>query len=149
MTPSERRSQIGSLNYFDLEDRWREMKRFRSSQTKMSNPNGSGHLGGNCWFCGCVLAHRGNSRNRKTIDHLTPRCRGGGSDTSNLVYSCASCNNEKGQLTLEEYRSVIAFRTNGAVVFWGEIPRNSWKSRATVSLGSKLSEALAIQRRSE
>jgi hypothetical protein len=38
-----------------------------------------------------------------TIDHLMPSCKGGKSTESNLVISCSHCNNEKGDMTEEEY----------------------------------------------
>lgn len=41
-----------------------------------------------------------------TIDHKTPRCRGGSGRTTNLVPSCPACNNRKGPLTLAEYEQV-------------------------------------------
>jgi len=38
-------------------------------------------------------------------DHLTPEVRGGG-----IVLACEGCNNNKGRLTIEEYRLAVAFR---------------------------------------
>lgn len=31
-----------------------------------------------------------------TIDHIVPKCKGGGNNISNLIPSCAECNEEKG-----------------------------------------------------
>lgn len=39
-----------------------------------------------------------------TRDHVVPKSRGGSNDPSNIALSCAECNQEKGALTLEEYR---------------------------------------------
>jgi hypothetical protein len=83
---------------------------------------------GNCWFCGTPLVSIGNGETRRTIDHLTPRCRGGGIERTNTVESCLACNNEKGRLTLEEYRAVISYRNKKPTVFWGEMPLNGKRS---------------------
>lgn len=37
-----------------------------------------------------------------TIDHVVPRCRGGGNSFTNCVVSCLPCNNKKGDKLLEE-----------------------------------------------
>lgn len=97
---------------------------------------------GQCFFCGEFLVPIGSSESRKTIDHLTPRCRGGGIEKSNLVDSCLGCNNEKGRLTLEEYRAVIEYRRGERVVFWGESPLNQIPAHRKESLAGKLTEAL-------
>ena len=66
----------------------------------------------NCFFCGCELRHgRGDRRRRYSKDHLTPRSRGGASDHSNTVPACVSCNLDKGNLTLPEYRLIVTFRS--------------------------------------
>lgn len=39
-----------------------------------------------------------------TRDHVVPKSRGGSNDPSNIALSCAECNQEKGALTLDEYR---------------------------------------------
>lgn len=77
-----------------------------------------------CWYCGVRFSHAHKAW-RKTIDHLTPKCRGGDDVSSNIVESCQSCNGDKGSMTLEEYRLVIAFRRKliaqtGALEFPGE-----------------------------
>ena len=40
-----------------------------------------------------------------TVDHLTPRSRGGGWKRENLVCCCRECNNSKGDMTAEEFTS--------------------------------------------
>lgn len=47
-----------------------------------------------------------------TIDHLTPRSKGGTDHPSNLVDACLGCNASKGGKTLEEYRIFLYSRTN-------------------------------------
>lgn len=55
-----------------------------------------------CYWCGDTYA--------STVDHLTPRSRGGTDDKSNLVMACHSCNARKGAKTADEYRAWLAGR---------------------------------------
>ena len=47
-----------------------------------------------CQYCGAT--------SRLTIDHVVPRCRGGGDTWENLVVACSSCNTKKGNTLLEQ-----------------------------------------------
>ncbi len=47
-----------------------------------------------CQYCG--------STRRLTIDHVIPRCRGGGDSWENLVVACSTCNTRKGHTLLEQ-----------------------------------------------
>lgn len=47
-------------------------------------------------------AYCGRSDLPLTIDHVIPRARGGEETWENLVTACVSCNNKKGDRTLEE-----------------------------------------------
>ena len=47
-----------------------------------------------CQYCG--------AKSKLTIDHVIPRCRGGGDTWENLVVACSSCNTKKGSLMLEQ-----------------------------------------------
>ncbi len=58
-----------------------------------------------CFYCGNPL-----SRQKATRDHVQPRSKGGTDSKKNIVDSCRPCNEEKGCLTLEEFRAVIAYR---------------------------------------
>jgi len=46
-----------------------------------------------CEFCGVTEIDAGGEL---TIDHFHPKSKGGGDDPDNLVYSCARCNQYKG-----------------------------------------------------
>lgn len=60
--------------------------------------------GKSCYLCGLPMANRD-----RTLDHLTPLCRGGRPyDIENLAAVHESCNKEKGALTLSEYRIMKA-----------------------------------------
>jgi len=47
-----------------------------------------------CQYCGSDEGHM-------TIDHVIPRCQGGKDSWENLVCACSSCNNLKGNKSLE------------------------------------------------
>jgi 5-methylcytosine-specific restriction endonuclease McrA len=56
--------------------------------------------GSTCRYCGLA--------NRKThIDHVIPRCAGGGDEAENLVVACVSCNCRKGGRTPEQAGMVL------------------------------------------
>ena len=69
-----------------------------------------------CYYCFNPLTpsyiRRGSVRppTASTRDHLVPKCRGGSYIPDNIVQACAGCNEEKGQLTSEEYLIVLYFR---------------------------------------
>jgi len=46
--------------------------------------------GWECQYCGC--------RSQLTVDHVIPRSKGGSSEWTNIVASCAPCNRRKGDL---------------------------------------------------
>lgn len=54
-----------------------------------------------CVYCGS------NVRKFLTLDHVVPRSKGGQDSWENLVTACKRCNNEKSDLTLEEYGKKI------------------------------------------
>lgn len=43
-----------------------------------------------------------------TLDHVVPRCRGGGHGQGNLVACCPKCNARKGSRTADEFRARVA-----------------------------------------
>lgn len=47
-----------------------------------------------CQYCGATK--------HLTIDHVVPRCRGGGDTWENLVVACSHCNTKKGNTLLEQ-----------------------------------------------
>jgi 5-methylcytosine-specific restriction endonuclease McrA len=50
-----------------------------------------------CQFCGKKL-----NKKTVTIDHVIPKCQGGGNKWGNTVASCKPCNNRKGNKTPSE-----------------------------------------------
>ena len=78
---------------------------------------------GRCWYCGKVLdmsfepplGHK--VADWFVVDHVTPRSKGGSNDIGNLVAACWSCNSQKCDKNLEQYRLHIAMRATGAPYF--------------------------------
>jgi len=69
---------------------------------------------GRCWFCG---------REAKTIDHATPRAKGGRNSIDNLLPACVYCNNLKGDMNICQFRkyvkAVIVREMIGNGMIWG------------------------------
>lgn len=64
-----------------------------------------------CFYCGIRLIRTGGKgKAARTKDHKQPRSRGGSWQSTNIVLACWPCNIEKGKLTVDEYRAVLAFR---------------------------------------
>ena len=67
-----------------------------------------------CFYCNrlvvshTVRKHQVQPPDHRTKDHLVPKARGG----SETVVACSACNNDKGGLTVDEYRVVHAYRRN-------------------------------------
>jgi 5-methylcytosine-specific restriction endonuclease McrA len=62
-----------------------------------------------CHYCNCHVSRRhpvGHPQ-KATLDHRTPRCRGGSNMRQNLVVACESCNSRKGAMTEVEFRWLL------------------------------------------
>lgn len=57
---------------------------------------------GTCQYCSKKLTWK-----NYTIDHVIPKDQGGGWNWKNLVVSCSTCNNNKGNRTPEEARMTL------------------------------------------
>ena len=44
-----------------------------------------------CWLCGTRRSYR-----TFTLDHINPRCLGGGNSFTNFKLACEKCNNDRG-----------------------------------------------------
>lgn len=55
----------------------------------------------------CVYCGREGDKRSLTLDHVIPKSRGGRDTWENLVTSCKRCNQEKANLTLEEFGKEI------------------------------------------
>ena len=51
-----------------------------------------------CQYCG----YHSKNPKKLTIDHIHPKCKGGGTQWTNLTTACSSCNIKKGNKTLKE-----------------------------------------------
>ena len=56
----------------------------------------------------CQYCYKGLPAAKLTLDHVTPRSRGGNSTWENLVACCPPCNNRKGNRTPAEARMPLA-----------------------------------------
>lgn len=56
-----------------------------------------------CRYCGHEVFRAKKGGTRLTIDHVTPISRGGSNWADNRVVACDTCNDKKGNRTLEEY----------------------------------------------
>lgn len=89
----------------------------------MSNTNGSRWIrpekraaiyerdGWECAYCGRGPRDRRSPRQAQTIltlDHLTPRCQGGGNEAGNLVTACKACNSSR------QDKPWVSYATGGA-----------------------------------
>lgn len=60
--------------------------------------------GGKCFYCGKRVAlKRKGTTERMTIDHITPKAKGGKDGKANLVACCFECNQEKGNKMPEDF----------------------------------------------
>lgn len=79
------------------------MPRKRKGMTNISKKKVFDRDNHTCGYCGCHL----NSKNR-TIDHVVPTSKGGPkNDYKNVVACCATCNQKKGDRSLEEMNWTI------------------------------------------
>lgn len=107
-----------------------------------------------CFYCGIDTTPSGKGKkgkprpgNARTIDHAIPKSRGGSCLADNKVMCCQSCNVDKGCLTYDEYRVVIASRKNQVSVadtkiFRGETQRKIVRSETPIGWGNKLEVAV-------
>lgn len=88
-----------------------------------------------CAYCGTPVQRLKDfdiSRNASvaTIDHITPKSRGGSDFIENKILACLSCNSQKGQRTLAEYIDWLVKRGDRLTIYqrtekeWNEKERN-------------------------
>ena len=68
---------------------------------------------GRCYYCGDKMPYK-----KMTIDHVEPKYKGGTEKFENLVPACWGCNQDKANLTLDEYRKRVFGDTDEQ--FYGE-----------------------------
>ena len=71
----------------------------------------------NCFYCGCEMRRWLNHPQSFSVDHRTPKCRGGGNNRENKRYVCRACNGDKGHLTEGEYLAVLEYRKKNPNLF--------------------------------
>ena len=76
-----------------------------------------------CGYCGKFLANRKD----RTLDHVHPQSKGGPDTYENLVTCCKSCNNKKGNSTLNQLGWKLLhklLKPQDTVLF--NVPKNKW-----------------------
>lgn len=77
--------------------------------------------GGRCSYCGCDLvvpdSNYSMSLAEYTVDHMTPKNKGGDKGIDNLAPACRSCNITKNGKTVEEYRVFVQWKSVGVERF--------------------------------
>lgn len=63
-----------------------------------------GH-GARCHYCGEEI-----TKKNATVDHITPKSKGGTNNIDNLALCCKSCNSSKGEKTVDDYRLRVAIK---------------------------------------
>ncbi len=76
----------------------KEIERIRRKPNNIAKTNTMKRLSNECYYC-----HKPLGRREKTIDHKIPLSRGGEHTYSNLVVACKQCNNDKSDMTENEY----------------------------------------------
>lgn len=74
-----------------------------------------------CWYCGRQLqSQQCHQADFATVDHRTPEIKGGDQDCGNLVAACLTCNSQKGNRTIEEYRAYLRYTqaSNGRAIVY-------------------------------
>lgn len=71
---------------------------------------------GVCWYCGAKM----QAFLDFTIDHILPRCAGGGDEEGNLAPCCSKCNSMKGTKILDQFRWYLTLKKNGVPKFSSE-----------------------------
>lgn len=77
-----------------------------------------------CFYCGRIVrkltapeSYLNPCLDQRSVDHKTPPSKGGSNSYDNLITACRSCNSQKGELTLEEYREFLSKERGKSVEF--------------------------------
>lgn len=65
-----------------------------------------------CYYCNFDFKFAIEIKQTPSIDHLTPRKRGGDNHIDNLVLSCKSCNSKKGKMCEEDYYTYLEIKSS-------------------------------------
>lgn len=64
-----------------------------------------------CAYCRCRIKRNPlpvEWHRRATIDHVVPLSKGGENKRRNVVAACIKCNSDKGSLSADEFRAILA-----------------------------------------
>lgn len=72
---------------------------------------------GRCPYCNCKMNSTVMHPRQRTKDHIVPEYRGG-QTLGNLIFACHTCNEDKGLLTLLEWRVIRLMRGRSPFLAW-------------------------------
>jgi 5-methylcytosine-specific restriction endonuclease McrA len=55
-----------------------------------------------CCYCNEYVPKR-----ERSLDHVTPQCRGGADNADNLILTCKACNSRKGSKSLKQFTQYL------------------------------------------
>lgn len=85
-----------------------------------------------CPYCSCTMGFDRGLQSTPTRDHIIPSSRGGSNNPSNILITCFKCNNDKANLTLEEFHERL--------VCWGD-----WRSSVVSALIKSAPQDLLVK----
>lgn len=75
---------------------------------------------GRCGYCGCNI--NPNEDNSFHHDHINPQSNNGSNLEENLLFSCKTCNTQKGKKNITDYRAFLKQKSNKLTwIFFYEI----------------------------
>lgn len=87
---------------FDRSDVWLQGVSWRKSQDKRTKAEVAFQHGFMCFWVG---RGKGPCSDEAEVGHLVPRCHGGELTVANCIIECRNHNNQRRELTIEEYLS--------------------------------------------
>lgn len=105
--------------------------------------------GNKCIWCECEMTHERKQWNSTTIEHMIPRSLGGLDEPENYTVACSRCNNRRGTMSVNNFRSLIRDglyehpeMSNTAIRKMGREKKREAASRR--ALAEKMSKELAV-----
>lgn len=72
-----------------------------------------------CCWCGVLTVPHPDQKNSATIEHVTPRSKGGADHPDNYAMSCSECNKKRGTMPADLFQDII----DGRLVIESELTK--------------------------